>query len=474
MLVYSTMLQIKKSMTKDDFIRLVIDWNQGSPMEINIIHGIEWNGEYNVRYGNEDLWLEFLEDPRRNIIAARYEKRDQQGSVWDSDFVLNFDTMKLGIQLQRSFLAEAVSMSPVFSTPYLINLLIDRGWIEPDHGLPVTREPIWLSVDNMPLLAEVINGERPYQLPVVFLSKTFDGLDPADPHKTANRLKGVAHVFVMESASQNSVLKELCQGDNPYNGSVGIYYPNPTVPAVRWRTRQFPGSEEAMTEKLIRNVIQYWNAQAFDPLYTWNGVCNAMLSDQAERLLIDRLEAEKQSREAHSLLEAFDDDNLNLKKRIEELIQKNEALERENNWMQAQLSSLEAKPLLVCGQEKEIYPEELKDLVLSALSDALEGKPISPNTRRALVVEDVLSHNEFNHLGEQKKDELKSLLKGYKTMTPALRRALTDLGFVITAEGKHYKVAYDGDERWSVVFGKTVSDVRSGKNNAAMLADKSF
>ena len=41
MLLFSTVLPIKDTMTKDDFIRLVIEWNKTSPYPENIIPNIE-------------------------------------------------------------------------------------------------------------------------------------------------------------------------------------------------------------------------------------------------------------------------------------------------------------------------------------------------------------------------------------------------------------------------------------------------
>ena len=37
MLLFSTILKIDKSLTKDAFLNLVIEWNQGSPHEDNVI-----------------------------------------------------------------------------------------------------------------------------------------------------------------------------------------------------------------------------------------------------------------------------------------------------------------------------------------------------------------------------------------------------------------------------------------------------
>ncbi len=76
MLLFSTILDINNTMTKDRFICLVIEWNQGSPHANNIIPGIQWNGERNIRYGEDGGWLDIEEYRNQNIIAVRYEKKE--------------------------------------------------------------------------------------------------------------------------------------------------------------------------------------------------------------------------------------------------------------------------------------------------------------------------------------------------------------------------------------------------------------
>ena len=88
MLLFSTILDIKEAMTKDDFIRLVIEWNQGSPHANNIIPGIQWNGERNIRYGEDGLWLDIEEYRNQIIIAVSYEKKEDDGTIWDTDYVM--------------------------------------------------------------------------------------------------------------------------------------------------------------------------------------------------------------------------------------------------------------------------------------------------------------------------------------------------------------------------------------------------
>ena len=69
MLLFSTILKIDKSLTKDDFLNLVIEWNQGSPHENNVIPNLNWDGSYNQKFGDETISLEFKEYRNEEIIA---------------------------------------------------------------------------------------------------------------------------------------------------------------------------------------------------------------------------------------------------------------------------------------------------------------------------------------------------------------------------------------------------------------------
>ena len=78
------------------------------------------------RYGNEKLWIDIEEYRNKNIIAVRFEKIEEDGAVWDTDYVMNFQDMKMSIRLDRSYLEEALTIDPKFSTPHFITLLIER------------------------------------------------------------------------------------------------------------------------------------------------------------------------------------------------------------------------------------------------------------------------------------------------------------------------------------------------------------
>ena len=493
MLLFSTVLDINDSMTKEDFIRLVIEWNQGSPHESNIIRGIEWHGERNIRYGDERMWLEIQEYRNGNIIAVRYEKTEDDGVIWDTDYIMNFTDMKMSIQLDRSFLAEALTVDPKFSTPHFITLLSDGGYLKPDGNLPTTRHPIFIDNDNLDLLGGVINGTNRYRLPVVYISKVYDS-DPVDVKKLAGRLKGVAHVLVQKGSRLNYRIRQMCDSRNEYHGAVGIYFPNPAVQHRKFFYRAYQGYDDMLMEKVVRTVISYANSQMVGRLYTWQGVNNALLRDRwssrgedliemeraknsaefAQELAeMERDEAEEQrvralreKDEANQLVDSTDEEMAQMRHQIEVLTHENERLTAENGGLRAKMSGLDSLPILFLGDEDDFFPGEIKDIVLCALEEAVKDRPKS---RRIDVLHDVIRSNNHEHLLDGRARELKAKMRGYKTMSGTLRRYLEGIGFTITEDGKHYRLTYRGDARYHTTLSKTSSDHREGDNIAAQI-----
>ena len=135
--------------------------------------------------------------------------------------------------------------------------------------------------------------------------------------------------------------------------------------------------------------------------------------------------------------------------------------------IRAKLAAADATPLLLMGDEEDFYQGEIRDIVLGAIDDAFST--IESSTRRADVLGDVLENNPYRHLSDERKQKIKSLFKGYKSISGTMKQELADMGFELTEAGKHYKITYRGDQRYMVTVGKTPSDNRSGSNNAALI-----
>ncbi len=497
MLLFSTVLDINSKMTRESFMDLIVEWNANTPHDENRIPGFVWNGEKNYRWGNENLWLAVKDYPQQSTIAVRFEKRTEDGVVWDTDYIMNFRNMRLAIRLDRSYTEDALSTNGKFSAPHFITLLINKGYLKADGELPIQYKPICINEENLGLIANLINGNKHYKYPVVYVSRTYRNESPVDVDLLAKRLKGIAHVLFEEDKSTSLMLKDMCDSKNEYLGAVGIYYPNQIIPERRFLYRRDAGHDDFMLERIISTVLQYSNSQMVDNLFTWQGVNNALLLDSvevqnqarqkaeiawkdAEQRAADiaenlseeeeriRLKVYKELKaEFDDLLLIADEDAQKLKEQITELTNANESLRFENEGLRAKISSSDSIPLLMSGSEYDFYQGEIKDLILYTLSEALKSMP--EDSRRHDVVEDIINNNDYQGLTEKRIDELKRLLKTYDGMPARLKQDLEACGFEILDDGKHYKLLYYGDARYSEIMSKTPSDWRTGKISAMKL-----
>jgi len=490
MLLFATVLDINEKLTHERFFELIIEWNDKQYYEENRIPDLKWTGEYGVRLGSDKLWLSFEE--YESSIAVRFEKRNPDGAVWDTDYVMNFRNMKMAIRLERSYTEEALKVNGQFSAPYFITLLIDKGYLKKDKGLPIQRGATVISENNLSLLADLIAGKTQYKLPVVYVSKTFNNEDPVDVEAMAKKLRGMAHVMVQEDLSLNKQIQMACAGKNEYRGEIGIYLQKSSSGHKKLKYRREVGQDPMLMEKVIGEVLLYGNSQMIDPLFTWQGIRNALLLksldsqkearsryeqsfmeaqanltelekglDEKSRLLAEEAR-EKAISEANELLESYDEEERKLNEKIEDLTKANEALMIENSGLRQRLQNANKTPLLTRGEEEDLYAGEVKDLILFALSEALKSFP--EGSRRHDAVSDIIEHNDYQHLTEKNAEEIKNLLRSFSGVPAKLKQELERMGFEISGDGKHYKLCFKGDPRYTTTMAKTPSDKRAGMN----------
>lgn len=461
MLLYSTMLNMRDTMTKENFVNAVIEWNQQNPREENRIPDLCWKGERWKRFGTEKLWLEIQEYSNRNIMAVRYSKITDADIIWNTDYVMNFEQHRMSIQLDRSYNGEPLEMNEIFSTPLFISTLIEHDFIENDGDLAITKRPIMIHSENLDFFERAISGKTGHKLPIIYVSKTRENVDPINTVLLASRLKGAAHVMVQEDRVSNRSIKKICKENTVNNGSIGIYYPGGTQVCKGIPYRAVKDMENILFNKIINLVLGYANLQSMETLYTWQGVNNALLNDKLIHQKKKRQNAEQETEEVY---EAFDDELKSLKNKIGELLKNNEILMAENARMSQRLAynSDTGKPLIYMGDEQEVFPGEIKDLILSSLSEVLKGCPESG--RMFHILTDIIENNNYEHLIEERKSKIKSILKGYKTFSPRMETEFEGLGFEVSHDGTHIKLVYNGDSRYIVVASKTNSDYRGGQN----------
>ncbi|MBO4689037.1 MAG: hypothetical protein J5636_11070 [Clostridiales bacterium] len=512
MLLFSTVLDVKRELDRNAFRALVVEWNQKSRHEENIIPGLAWKDEKSLKCGSDDLWLAAEELDREEIIAVRYEKRKADGIIWDTDYVMNFKERKLAVRLERSYTEDANLGDYYFATPYFISQLIKNDMLPMDDDLPILNRPIIVNDDNIGILARVIKEEKRYKYPVIFVSRTPGGNTIVDVDLLASRLKGAAHVLVQETPALNGKIREACEDRNEYNGTIGVYFPNPAIKKARYFTHAEDGApfDQALLETVIRRVFQYCNSKLVDPLQTWQGVNNALLlsrvatqfrqrqiaeaaRNKAEEAKRMAEEAKKKAEEEKSLLEAsmdekekqiwseakqeatdqaiesFVDDMSALEAQIAALTKENERLMAENQGMRAKYANVESTPLLMFGEEHDYYPGEIKDMILLTLEESL--KTFRDKSRRRDVVKDIIESNDYQGMTKKRDAEIRALLKSFNGMDGKLKQNLEALGFDIDMTGPHIRVTYYGDPRYEEMLSKTPSDWRTGKISQSKLTN---
>lgn len=88
MLLFSTMLQVNDTLTKDAFVDLVLEWNRTSKYQENIVPDVNLQGGYTGKFGNDAVSLEFVDYPEKQILAVRHEKIAADAVVWDTDYFM--------------------------------------------------------------------------------------------------------------------------------------------------------------------------------------------------------------------------------------------------------------------------------------------------------------------------------------------------------------------------------------------------
>lgn len=158
---------------------------------------------------------------------------------------------------------------------------------------------------------------------------------------------------------------------------------------------------------------------------------------------------------------AFDADNAKLRQQIEELTRAKTSLQLENQGLREKLNGIDKIPILFLGEEEEFYQDEIKEMVLDAMAEKL--KNLGQKTRRWAVLNDVLQNNDYQAVSDERVRIVKARFKDYKTLSASMRQQLLELGFEVTAEGKHYRLTCYGDGRNKTTIAKTGSDWREGK-----------
>jgi len=270
----------------------------------------------------------------------------------------------------------------------------------------------------------------------------------------------MAHVVVEPNRPFSVRLKIDVASQNVYGGTVGVYWPEGTG-----RRSFFLGQEFESSAELERAVV--------------DEVRSALVNRRPLERCTRSTAKQLASRQAQAALLAAGSRDLAgyaalAKQELSETQSKLEAAEREARRLQAEIRMYEARHsagggvTLNTGAEQDFFAGEIADIIRDALNDASSRVPT--DSRRSHVLTSILAANPDAGEATRMRETIKSLLRGSSSLDAKMRRGLADLGFAIEEGGKHHKIIFRGDDRYTFTLPKSGSDNRGGLNAANDIA----
>ena len=473
MLLFATEIPVDPTRTISDFMMLCRKWLVGSPHskiadvelptpETGEVLSVELSGDTGtVTAGRADA-------ADAEIGGTRFENEDRDGR-WSAEVVghrrANVAEFLVGVQVHWFAGIVPRTGPPKVRRPHIIKQIIEEFGAAPDGDLPIQTRPHYVDNDCVEFVAAHLNASTTRRLPLVWLSA--DSMDQpcVDANRLAFQLAGIAHVLVEPTRSFSFRLRDRVLGGNAYAGVVGVHWPGLSF-GRRFAPRGGSASAQFPNLELVREIVDYIES-ARSTQQPSNEATWAHLQEAVAASAVARLRREG-SRNLDEYSAAFDQENAALKVQNSEL---RSEMQRLRAQMKSERELNDRGALLADGKERDIYTGERRSLLVAVLREALRS--LGEGSRRQHIVRDVIDANCASMPSEDHDRDLVKALKGFTAIT-RVRRELEHLGFDVTEDGKHAKLVFGGDERYSFTIGKTPSDQRAGLNSAKFIAKSLF
>lgn len=468
MLLFATEFPVSPDRTTADFLQAIVAWISGSPhtgFSTDELKELQQDNEADVEIDNERVQSLVTSSPDINLAGIRYVKKEK-GLEWLTSVVFSRTSSGawVGIRVECESQRASVRL-PKAKKPIVVTTLCKSLGGAVDGPLPILDRAHVLANADIDLAAKLIRGDAGCRLPIIYVSAQFQGGHALDADRLAADLSGMAHVVVEPNRPFSIRLQLEVDSENVYGGTIGIYWPE-----GGGRRVFFLGGESPTPSDLASAIKDELRAALLNrrPITqcTW-----AYIRETASRQTIQSLKASG-SKEIDDYVKMFDQE-------IKAKEQYLENAETEIKWLRSEVRKYEARAgsasgdLLVLGKERDLYSNEVLGIVLEAIKDALPR--VLQDSRRQHVLMSILETNKLdsNPL-EGHREQLKTLLRGMNTIDGRIRRGLEDMGFSVSEEGKHFKIVFQGDDRYTFTLPKSGSDRRGGLNAASDIAKLLF
>lgn len=465
MLLCSSKIPVSESCTPDVFVGQAIEWVLGSKNYSFDPFSWDQTSEY-VKFGNDGEVFQVGQFENNTICAIHFSATDNRSITWTTDFILDVEKSVLAFQLYREAPSNASFIPKAFSLPYLVNKLIVAGYAGLDSELKISSKPRKIGIRDIDWVTSIMLRQKEYNLPIVYLSCMSNGMCVVNPYNLAEKLNGVAHVLFEGDREISYSLCDSTQSQNPYMGAIQIYYPNGSS---RILPSQLTGTEGIKVHAVVNAVFNHLNQLRVEDRFSWSQLQSTKLRSQL-RLTIEK--KEEDSKNYNDLEQMYEqllsEKDSQIKRLNDQLFSANAT----NEQLELRLSSLANTPVLVIGEEQDLYPLEQQALLLEILEKELSN--VKSCSRKAHIIASLLNANRCDNTVEEKRVRIKTCLHGYSKFTNAMKKEMEDIGFSLSDDGKHVKAVFGDDNRYMATLSKTGSDHRAGDNIAHDIINKIF
>ncbi|MDP1860787.1 MAG: hypothetical protein Q8K82_19075 [Gemmatimonadaceae bacterium] len=463
MLSFATELPIAARHTSHEFLCAIREWVLGSPhtqLVANDLAQLETQDESVSRKSNEVVESLRVSSTTEEAAAVRYTK-NERGLEWVTTIVWSRQRENTWVGIRVSCESQhAAARLPTAKKPIVVRTLLKQLGGASDGALVVQAIPLRLENIDIDVAARCITGSAGCRLPVVYVSASFQGGEIVNVDSLAESLAGMAHVMVEPNRPFSLRLMTEVNSQNVYGGTIGVYWPDGGGRRSFFFGPEFDSAAEI--EHAVFDEIRTALANRRPQMRcTWAAVQQAV-----SRRAFNSLK-EQGSTQVDKYIEEFD----------KELKAKDEVrldAEKEIARLEAEVRKYEARsPMgsgfgLRTGREQDLYEGELVEVVRDALADAVQR--VRADSRRQHILAALVEANHASDGASARREKLKQVLRDYRRMDAKTKRGLRELGFEVTEDGKHYKLVFQGDDRYTFTLPKSGSDHRGGLNACSVIS----
>ena len=462
MLVFSTRLPLKETVSQEQCLKVFIDWVTGSPHYnfSDFCYNFQSKTDYDFSKDQVTISFRHYSEDATEVTACRLENKEDN-AIWYNDcvFVNENGNKTVSIQLNCSRVSFTVPM-PKAHKPYIVRKYLEEGLCDNDGIIPVTDYAFDVTEKYYNMCVQIMNGTLDYSMPVVYVSCDSWGKTMLDSNFLARELSGLAHVFVEKNYETALKLREETSGNNVHLGYIGVYFPKTTY-CQRYCIDSY-SNYKLMTRDIIDSIWESLNNRLDATKYNWNQIV-ALQSRQ--RVTEWKDISEQRKADLDSYVNSFDKENDELRLKINEINSQNYALRSQLDALKARINAEdENTTFLRVGKEPALYPSERNDLLYSILSQVKNR--YEEKSRARTLIESLLEANPKTGSCERVIETVKRIIGKGSKLSKNDRQELMDVGFSFEEDGPHYKMTFHNPQ-YMFIIAKTPSDHREGHNLAS-------